>query len=139
MGGAGKFNQTQDGRVRSCSNGRRLASGIEKSVNLSERNMSSSMPPSLLGSILDSNRVGKDGGENESRSEDDNIDNNHDNEQEGERGNRPKRLASEDYKSQDEYLDTADKDLDEKASPRRESSLVKWWRSRDSLLSPKAL
>jgi len=138
--GAGKLNQTQDGRVRSCSNGRGLASGIEKSVNLSERNMSSSMPPSLLGSILDSNRVGKDGGEKESRSEDDNIDNNYDNEQEGERRNRPKRLASEDYKSQDEDLNTTDKDLDEKASPRRESSsLVKWWRSRDSLLSPKAL
>merc|ERR1712025_294450 len=132
----------QSNTRRSCTlvlQRRALASGIEKSVNLSERNMSSSMPPSLLGSILDSNRVGKDGGENESRSEDDNIDNNYDNEQEEERGNRPMRLASEDYKSQDEDLDTTDKDLDEKASPRRESSsLVKWWRSRDSLLSPKA-
>ena len=44
------------------------------------------------------------------------------------------RLASEDYKFQDEDLDTTDKDLDEKSSPRRESSLVKWWRLRDSLL-----
>merc|ERR1711942_137777 len=88
--GAGKLNQTQDGRVRSCSNGRGLASGIEKSVNLSERNMSSSMPPSLLGSILNSNCVGKDGGENESLPEEDNIDCNYDNEQEEERGNRPK-------------------------------------------------
>ena len=136
--GAGKLNQTQDGRVRSRSNG--VASGMEKSQNLAERNMSSSMPPSLFGSILDSNCVGSEGGENKSRSEDDNIDYNYDNEQEvGERGNRSKRLASEDYKSQDEDLDTTDKDLDEKASPRRESSLAKWWRSRDSLLSPKAL
>ena len=162
--GVGKPNQTQDGGVRSRSN--EVASGMEKFENLTERNVPN-MPSSLLGSILDSNRVGRDGGENESRSVDDNIDYNYDNKPRlkrlasedyksqdedldttdkdldekasPRREHRLERLASEDYKSQDEDLDTTDKDLDEKASPRRKSSLVNWWRSRDSLLSPKAL
>jgi len=124
--------QMKDGRVPSRSNG--VGSELVRSENLAEQSMPPSMP-----SILASNRVGTERGENESRIEDDSNDYTYGNEQAEQREYRSERLASEDYKSQDEDLDNIDKDLDEKSSPRRESSLVKWWKSRDSLLSPKAL
>ena len=95
--------------------------------------LSPSLPQSLL-EIRREEEVYGGVGEGEVEEEDGN---------EEEEGIRYKKHA-EDYRSlprQDEALeeDTVDKYEDEKASPRRANTLVKWWRSRDSLLSPKAL
>merc|ERR1712179_792543 len=122
-GGADKIDQTSNnGRVRSRS------SNVEEKVSHMRGSWGNSrhsyLSPSLPQSLLEIRREEEDGSEEEE-------------------GIRYKKHA-EDYRSlprQDEALeeDTVDKYEDEKASPRRANTLVKWWRSRDSLLSPKAL
>jgi len=134
-GGADKIDQTSNGRVRSRS------SNVEEKVshmrgswgNSRHSYLSPSLPQSLL-EIRREEEVYGGVGEGEVEEEDGS---------EEEEGIRYKKHA-EDYRSlprQDEALeeDTVDKYEDEKASPRRANTLVKWWRSRDSLLSPKAL
>jgi len=137
--GANRIEQTSNGRIRSSSDAEVKVNDMGVSWgNSTQPNLSPSLPQSLL-EIRKEEEIYDLG---EGKIEEDNDHEEDDDDSEEEEGT-PHKKRIEDYRSlprQDEaFDDTLDKYEDEKASPRRQNSLVKWWRSRDSLLSPKAL
>jgi len=137
--GADKIDQTSNVRMRSKAEVNAFGDKGRSLGNTRNPNLSPSFTQSLL-EIRKEEEVLFD--VVEGKIEVDNDDEEDDDVSEEEEGTRHKK--HEDYYRSlpqiDEELDnTWDKYEEEKASPRRQNSLAKWWRSRDSLLSPKAL
>jgi len=136
--GAVKIDQTSNGRMRSNAEVNVFGDIGGSLGNTRQPNLS----PSLSQSLLKIRKEEEVFDVVEDKIEEDNDDEEDDDVSEEEEGTRY--MKHEDYYRSlpqiDEALDdTWDKFEEEKASPRRQNSLAKWWRSRDSLLSPKAL
>jgi len=137
--GADKIDQTSNVRMRSNAEVNAFGDKGRSLGNTRNPNLSPSFTQSLL-EIRKEEEVLFD--VVEGKIEEDNDDEEDDDVSEEEEGTRHKK--HEDYyrslpQIDEELDDTWDKFEEEKASPRRQNSLAKWWRSRDSLLSPKAL